>query len=124
MTTITLEVPDELVAKLERVREQLPALLHEIVTSGSRQRALQTMPSAGSHQVYEEMIGFLAAGPTPQQIIAHQASKPAQRRLRKLLEKNREGGLTEAETAEMDGFEQVEDLMGLLKARARCIGKE
>jgi hypothetical protein len=34
-----------------------------------------------------------------------------------LLGKNREDGLTEAEMAELDLYEQIDDLMSLLKAR-------
>ena len=124
MTTITLEVPDDLAAKLDQVRDKLPALLDEVMNSRSGQSAFQTLASTTSHRVYEEMIDFLAGGPSPDQIIQHKASEPAQRRLSELLEKNGEEGLTEAEAAELDLFELVEDIMGLLKARARCMSRD
>lgn len=58
MTTITIEVSDDLTAKLNLVREQLPSLLDEVMNSRSGQSAVQTLASTTSHQAYEEMIGF------------------------------------------------------------------
>ena len=123
MTTITLEVPDELAAKLDRFRVHLPALLNEVLNPGVGEKVLVGLGAATSRQVFDEMIDFLASGPTPEQIIAHKVSAATQTRLRELLDKNREEGLTEAESAELDLFESVEDLMGLLKAKARCLTK-
>jgi hypothetical protein len=76
MTTITIELPDDLAAKVGPLREHLSV------------------------------------------------SGPVQDRLRELLDKNREEGLTEAENAELDVFESVEDLMGLLKAKAHCVSSD
>ncbi len=75
------------------------------------------------HRFFEEMIHFLATGPTTEQIIAHKVSDHTQDRLRELLDKNREEGLTEAENAELDAYEYVDYLRSLLKANARCIAK-
>lgn len=88
MTTITLEIPDDLASQIDPL-----------------------------HPAYQEMIDFLASSPTPEQIIAHRPSALVQERLAELLEKNREDGLTEAEMAELDLYEQIDDLMSLLKAR-------
>ncbi len=63
MTTITFEVPDDLAAKLDLVRDQLPALLDEVMNSRSGQNALKTLASTASHRVYEEMIDFLDLRP-------------------------------------------------------------
>lgn len=119
MTTFTLEVPDELAARLNELRDHLPALLSEVLNSGTGEQALRRLGSTPSRQVYDEMIEFLASGPTPDEIIAHKASQKMQERLGELLYKNGEGDVTDAECAELDLFESVEDLMGLLKAKAR-----
>jgi len=119
MTTITFEVPDDLAEQLGSVREHLPALLYEVLKSRSGKRTIRTLRAGITHSAYREMIDLLASGPTPEQIIAHKPSAPVQERLAELLDKNREAGLTEEEAAELDVYEQVDDLMGLLKARAQ-----
>jgi len=75
MTTITVEVPDDLAARLDPLRDHLPALLSEVLNSGTGERVLRRLGSVPSHQVYDEMIEFLASGPTPEEIIAHKASR-------------------------------------------------
>jgi len=67
------------------------------------------------------MFDFLRSGPTPAEIIAHRPGAELQDRVAQLLEMNREEGLTNEEEAELDGYEQVDDLMSLLKARARSM---
>lgn len=111
MTTITIELPDDLAAKLGPLQEHLSALLYEVFESKSGERALASIGAGVSHQVYDEMLDFLVSGPTPEQLAAHKISEPMQNRLTELMEKNREGVLTEAENAELDVFESVEDLM-------------
>jgi hypothetical protein len=119
MTTITLEVPDELATRLDPWRDRLPDLLSQALELLPGERPVSVVAPAMRYQVFEEMIDFLASGPTPEQIIAHKASAPVQERLAELLDKNREEGLTEAEEAELDAYELVNHVMILLKARAR-----
>ena len=121
MTTITLEISDELAARIDQLRDHLPTLLSDVLNSDTGKEALRRVHGRPQNEVFDEMIDFLATGPTVEQIIAHKASEAMQTRLRELLDKNREEGLTEAETAELDGFESVEDMMGLLKAKAHCV---
>jgi hypothetical protein len=120
MTTITLEVSDDLALRIDPLRNHLPHLLEEIVTPGSWNLIPRAHQSGASHPAYQEMINFLSSGPTPGQIIAHRPTDSVQERLAELLEKNREDGLTEAETAELDLYEQIDDLMSVLKARAHA----
>src|SRR2546428_9906688 len=121
MTTITLEVPDELATQLNSLRDHLPALLYEVLKSRPSEKTAGLLKSGALHPAYREMFDFLAAGPTPEQIIAHRPAAELQERVAELLEKNREAGLTAEEEAELDGDEQVDDLMSLLKGRARSI---
>jgi hypothetical protein len=121
MTTITLELPDDLATQLVSMRDRLPALLYEVLNSKHEERAVGRLKSGGLHPAYREMFHFLAAGPTPEQIISHRPAAQLRERVAELLEKNRESGLTAEEEAELDDYEQVDDLMSLLKARARSV---
>lgn len=119
MTTITLDVPDELAEQLVQRREQLPRLLAMTLELFPTEPP-ETLPvSYTSHPVFEEMLAFLASGPSPARIVAFKISSAAQRRLGELLDKNREEGLTLEETTELDVYTQVHHLLLLLKARAR-----
>lgn len=119
MTTITLEVPDELAARLNQLHDRLPELLAQALEAWSAEKQIKVTGAAMAHPVFVEMIDFLATSPTPDQILAHKASPAAQERLEELLNKNREEGLSEAEDEEMDAYLLVNHVMILLKARAR-----
>ncbi|MBI5667266.1 MAG: hypothetical protein HZC41_04595 [Chloroflexi bacterium] len=69
--------------------------------------------------VQDEIYDFLTSQPTPQQIIAFRPSEESQERMSYLLEANRNGTLTEAETAELDEYMNIEHFMRMLKAKAR-----
>ena len=120
MTTITLELPDDLALRLNPLRNHLPNLLYEILEPGSSKAGPRTFRTGAPYPAYQEMIDFLASGPTPEQIITHRPSIVFQERLAELLDKNREEDLTEAESAELDSYEQIDDLMSLLKASAHA----
>ena len=117
MTTITLEVPDELAGKLDLLRGRLPGILPELLDLLAPDNG-KTVPSL-RYQVFTEMIDFLASGPTPEQIVEHKVSPQVQERLSELLEKNREDSLSDDENAELDSYELVDHVMSLLKIRAR-----
>jgi len=122
MTTITVEVPDDLAARIDTVRDRLPDLLSEaLMLSGSDNGSASA--SSLRYPVFEEMIDFLVSGPTRDQIIDYKISAPAQERLAELLDKNREEGLSEVENAELDIYEQVDYVMSSLKARAHQAGR-
>jgi hypothetical protein len=127
MTTITLEVPDDLATRLNPVQKQLPDLLAQALdmlladrdaqSSEGRERSID---SPG----YSEVLDFLASGPTLEQIAEFKASPSLQDRVEELLDKNRENGLTEQEAAEMNTFLRINHIMILLKARAHKALKE
>lgn len=68
--------------------------------------------------IQDEVLEFLLSSPTPQAVIAFHASEGAQTRLRELLEKNRNGVLTDAEQIELDEVGRVQHFFILLKAKA------
>lgn len=122
MTTITLEVPDELVAQLKIDAVMGAALLREALAAKIAKRKEVSKPTIGTgitHPVYQQMLDFLATRPLPEQIIAYKISTATQERLEDLLDKNREEELTEAENAELDVYELVHHSLIRLKARAR-----
>lgn len=119
MTTLTVDIPDELAAKLAPLQHQLPHLLSvaaELFSAG----ALENSTYDVVKPIFTEILDFLISGPSPERIIAFKISASAQTRLEYLLDKNRETGLTSIENAELDAFEQINHLMMLLKAHARA----
>jgi hypothetical protein len=121
MAELTIQIPDELAERLEPLRNRLPELLSQLVDTGSPGTASLELPTANlpeMPQAYLEVLDFLMTRPTPQDIVAFKVSSGAQDRLCSLLDKNREGTLTQAEVAELDVYEQLEHLMILMKARA------
>ncbi len=72
-----------------------------------------------SIKAYEEVVDFIAAGTTPQNVIAFRPSEAAQERVEDLLSREKEGELSPAEKLELDHYLQLEHLMRLAKARAR-----
>ncbi len=70
-------------------------------------------------KVYEEMIDFIAAGTTPQNVVNFRPSESAQARVEDLLSREKDGKLNLSEKSELDHYLQLEHLMRLAKARAR-----
>jgi hypothetical protein len=118
MTTITLEVPDELIAELKMDAAVVPRLLREVVAAKWAKLREASKPLAPGQPIYRELIDFLASSPTPQQVIAFKISRKAGERLEDLLYQNREAELTYDEKAELDTYRHLNHLIVRLKARA------
>lgn len=71
-----------------------------------------------TQKAYEEIINFIAAGPTTDSVAAFKASPEAKARVAILIEREKTAGLTPQEHAELDSYEELEHLMILAKARA------
>lgn len=71
--------------------------------------------------VYMELVDFVARGASAEEVADFCPSREAQKRVSELLERQRESELTEEETAELDGFVQLEHILGLAKAKAQLI---
>jgi len=71
---------------------------------------------------YEQILEFLAAGPSAQEIIAFRPQPEVQERFSQLLEANRQHDLTTQEEEELDHYIRIEQMLALLKAKAyhRC----
>lgn len=109
MTTITIEVPEELAARLEPMRNQLVEVLELGVTQFD-------MPQTG---LYGDVVAFLASGPKPEEIIAYHPSVVVQERVEQLLAKNRTGLLSPVESSELDEYQSLNYLITRIKAQAR-----
>ncbi len=70
---------------------------------------------------YLEIIDFIAAGTTPEAVALFQPSPEAQQRVAELIEREKQGGLSAEEKAELDHFMELEHILRLAKARARQI---
>jgi hypothetical protein len=121
MAELTIQIPDELAERLEPLRNRLPELLNQLLSTANP--SLVSLENATTNlenvpQAYLEVLDFLITRPTPQEIATFKVSSTSQERLRSLLDKSREGILTDSESAELDIYEQFEHLMILMKARA------
>lgn len=120
MTTITLEVPDDLATQFKITPAALPALIREAVAN----KFARLSPQNGGNEettvpTYQEIIDLLTAGPTAEQILAFKVSAQTQQRLEELLDKNREEGTTAEESAELKTYLRLSEYLTKLKARAR-----
>jgi hypothetical protein len=73
----------------------------------------------GLARAYEEMVDFIAEGPTPSKVVAFRPSEAARRRVAELVSRERSGEISEEERSELDQYLQLEHLMRLAKARAK-----
>ena len=69
-------------------------------------------------KAYEEVVEWLAAGPSVRQVADFQASPAVKERVAGLLRKEKSVGLLPEEKSELDHYEQLEHIMRLAKARA------
>jgi len=123
MAQITIDIPDDLAQQLAPYQSQFSDLFTRLIATTllSQQPPEQSVPMPNllnSSSLYQEILDLLISQPTSEQIIGFKVSEASQSRLQTLLQKNRETALTPAETAELDLYEQLDTLMGLLKVRA------
>jgi hypothetical protein len=69
-------------------------------------------------KAHEEVIEFIAGGPSVRSVADFQASPAAKARVESLIRKEKNDGLTPGEKSELDDFMALEHLMRLAKARA------
>ncbi len=75
------------------------------------------MAVLGHSAVYDDLLDLLTVGIEKERLLHFRLSAEKQARLDLLLEKSREGALTEQESAELDDFERFEHLARMIKAR-------
>jgi hypothetical protein len=67
------------------------------------------------------IVDFIVSGTTPEAIIRFRPSSEASRRLGDLMDREKEGALSEEEKTELDHCLHLEHLMRMAKAKARLI---
>ncbi len=72
--------------------------------------------------LYEEIIDFIAAGPTVDEVARFEASPETKDRVADLIYREKTSGLTPEEASDLDDFLKLEHIMRLAKARARARG--
>jgi hypothetical protein len=108
---VTFDLPDEVVTRLQPFEDKLP----QILELGLRElNAIAQSGFSGTSEVLE----FLASLPSNEAIIALRPSESLQSQISKLLEKNRTAGLTPAEEQLWQGYEYLEHIVRMAKARA------
>jgi len=104
MTTITIEIPDELSEQLSAENGRLTELL---------ELSLRHPPLPA--QVYRYVLDFLASRPTPAEIAAFRPTPEMIERRGMLVGREHAGEITPAEKTELDEYDRIEHLVVMLK---------
>jgi hypothetical protein len=107
MMQLTMQVSDELAARVKPIRDWLPIVL-ELSLIGFKTQATETAT---------EIVEFLSTQPLPQAVLGYHVSERAQTRLQRLLTLNEAGMLSENEQRELDEMQRIEHIMILLKTQ-------
>lgn len=117
MTTIILELPEQLAAEIEPLREELPVLL-AITRQLFRPANDGNTHTTAIYRAYKQFFDFLAAAPSPERILRFMVSPQAQERVQMLLDKHGEDELSPEEQAELRVYAQINEIINLKKAEA------
>lgn len=60
---------------------------------------------------YDEIIDFIAAGTTPEAVVAFRPSKKVQERVAGLVERSKDGSISPEEQSELEDYLQLEHIM-------------
>jgi hypothetical protein len=111
MSSITLDIPDEVAEKLHALADRLPRVLDLGL------RALSAEASS-EYEGIADVLELLATLPAPEEVLALRAAPRLQSRIRELLEKSRSSGLSPDEQIEWERIDYVEHLVRVAKAKA------
>jgi hypothetical protein len=107
----TLQIPDDLAAELRPREARLPRIL----SLGLRELDAQ---GAAGFSGLADVLELLASLPTPDQIMALRPSLALQAEIDHLLERSREGGLSDEEEQQWRNYQYIEHLVRKSKIRA------
>ena len=105
MASLTLNLPEQLKARVEPFSRWLPAILELSLL------ALKTP----AYESASDLIAFLASNPTPREVHDYRLSNEVQKHVSQLLEQNCEGSLSQDEVAELDEYLKLEHVVRLVK---------
>ena len=72
-------------------------------------------------RAYEEVVDFIAAGPSSGKVVAFRPSEATRLRVAELVRREKAGALSSDEASELEHYMELEHLMRLAKARAKQI---
>ena len=98
---------------------EIAAIIHGRRDCGAGSEGASVMPPASP--AYFEIIDFIAAGTTPEQVARFHPSPEAQQRVAGLIQREKENLLSPEEKAELDHFMALEHILRMAKAKARQI---
>jgi hypothetical protein len=110
MTTITIDVPEQLNDELQQLRHRLP----EVLELGLRELRAARAPASDEGAI----IAVLASQPTPEQVLALHPSAELQARVSELLARSKASTLPPNEAAELERYLMLEHLVRMAKAHA------
>lgn len=116
MSTLVIDIPDELAHRLKPYSSYLSTILEIGLDQFDPGESLTAAPDFSAE--LDSVIDFLQSSPSPEAVVGLRASKALQARVSELLEKNRNEGLNATEAAWWEKFEYVEHLIRLAKAKA------
>ncbi len=70
-------------------------------------------------KAYDEIVDFIAAGTTPQNVIAFRPSEASRRRAWELVEREKTTGISPEEASELEHYLQLEHIMRMAEAGAQ-----
>ncbi len=111
MSSVTLDVPDELAERLRLLADRLPRILDLGL------RAL-TAETPAEYAGVAEVMELLARLPTPEEVLALRPSTSLSQRVSELVDKSRTGSLSDIEHVEWHRLEYLEHLVRVAKAKA------
>lgn len=107
MVEVTIQLPEQLAGRVVPLRQWMPTVLELSLVS------LRTP----AREVSAEIIDFLLANPSPDEVMNYHVSERAQLRLQRLLTLNAAGLLGEAEERELDELQRLEHIIIMLKTQ-------
>lgn len=75
-------------------------------------------------RAYEEIVDFIAAGVTPDELVRYEASPLVKEIVERLVSKEKASGLSADEASELGHYLHIEHLVRLAKARAQGRGDD
>lgn len=118
--SVTLELPDPLYKKLRaRTQQTSRSIEDELLTSVALDLPVLPTTETPIVQAYNELMDFLASGPTPGEITEFCLPVTVMQRAQFLLDKGRTQALTDAEEQELDAHVALGDFLGILRAKAQ-----
>lgn len=108
MLEMIIQVPEPLAEELAAKGDRLP----EVLAYGLQR--LQPLPN----EIYQYILEFLVSQPSSTEVMHFGPTPAMQTRVDELLEKNRAGTITAADTKELDEYMRINHLITMLKSRA------